>query len=457
MDYSAYSSYQKLDSSWLEQVPKSWELRKLRFVLSQNLANGIFKKASEWGQGYKVVNVSDVYTKNDLVDQESLDRLECSKVELEKYSALDGDFFMVRSSLKLEGIGKSATLLKPSEKIVFECHLVRGRPNKSVINARYLNYLLNSTYCRDSLISIANVVTMATVDQEKFKSLLLPLPSVAEQVQIAKFLDCKVIALASLIEKKKLLIEKLNEQRIAVVTQAVTKGLDSGVLMKDSGVEWLGKLPQQWGILKLRFLGKCQNGISIGGDFFGRGSPFVSYGDVYNNRELPKEVKGLVESSDTERKLFSIESGDVIFTRTSETVEEIAMTSVCMNSIENAVFAGFLIRFRPDPEVLVKEFSKYYFQNTLLRAFFVKEMNLVTRASLSQELLKNLPVLLPPKSEQIEIASYLDAETKKIDGLIDLNQKTIKKLEEYRTALITAAVTGKIDVRNVEIPTQEVA
>ena len=151
-------------------------------------------------------------------------------------------------------------------------------------------------------------------------------------------------------------------------------------------------VPEHWEVKKLRFLGSTKNGISKGGDYFGKGYPFVSYGDVYKNYALPTMVDGLVESSDEERKDFSVEKGDVFFTRTSETIEEVGFSSVCPKTIKDAVFAGFVIRFRPKKDVLNIGFSKYYFRCDLHRAFFVKEMNLVTRASLSQELLKNLIV-----------------------------------------------------------------
>ena len=214
---------------------------------------------------------------------------------------------------------------------------------------------------------------------------------------------------------------------------------------KASGIEWLGEIPGEWKVKKLRHLGRCQNGINIGAEFFGVGYPFVSYGDVYNNEELPYKVDGLVQSSVLDRDRYSVKAGDVFFTRTSETIEEIGISSTCLNSIDDAVFAGFLIRFRPLGNKLSAEFSKYYFQNYLLRAFFVKEMNIVTRASLSQDLLKQMPVLLPPFDQQIQIAAFLNYETARIDALIKKKQRQIELLQEKRSALISHAVTKGLD------------
>ena len=285
-----------------------------------------------------------------------------------------------------------------------------------------------------------------TLTNETLMNFPVVAPSLEEQHRIADFLDEKCAKIDAVIEKQKQVIEKLKEYKLSVITEAVTKGLDPTVPMKDSGVEWIGEIPEGWKVRKLRYLGSCINGISKGGEYFGRGYPFVSYGDVYKNIQLPKQVNGLVDTTEKEREWYSVKEGDVFFTRTSETIEEVALTSTCMQTIENATFAGFLIRFRPDTDLLVKEFSKYYFRSTKHRAFFVKEMNLVTRASLSQELLKRLPVLLPPVSEQMEISKYLEQKCSEIDSAISKKQAIVEKLTEYKKSLIYEVVTGKREV-----------
>ena len=216
--------------------------------------------------------------------------------------------------------------------------------------------------------------------------------------------------------------------------------------MKDSGVEWIGEVPEHWEVRKLGALGTTINGVSNDSTYFGRGYPFVSYSDVYKNYALPVEVEGLAKSSISERKFFSVQEGDVFFTRTSETVEEIGYTSTCLKTIPDAVFAGFLIRFRPKAGCLDKNFSKYYFRAQIHRFYFVKEMNLVIRASLSQQLLKGLLVLLPPLIEQSAIASYLNKKTFEIDNLINNCQRQISLLQERKQIIINEVVTGKVRV-----------
>lgn len=215
--------------------------------------------------------------------------------------------------------------------------------------------------------------------------------------------------------------------------------------MKDSGYEYIGNIPANWKICKVRHIGSPQNGISFGGDAYGEGYPFVSYGDVYRNFSLPKQVKGLIQSYDADRKRYSVQKGDIFFTRTSETKEEIGFSCVCEESIPDAVFAGFLIRIRPFNNKIDTGFAKYYFRSHHLRAYFVKEMNLIIRASLGQELLKGAPVLLPPKDEQQAIADYLDDRCSKIDEIIAEATASIEEYKELKQAVIFEAVTKGLD------------
>ena len=229
-----------------------------------------------------------------------------------------------------------------------------------------------------------------------------------------------------------------------MITEVVTKGLNSDVEMKDSGVESIGFVPKNWKICRLRNIGVPQNGISKGGEYFGSGDPFVSYGDVYKNYSLPNCIEGLIQSTEDEKEKYSVEEGDIFFTRTSETIDEVGFSCVCEKTIPNATFAGFLIRVRPfDKDSLYIGFAKYYFRSNHHRKYYAKEMNLVTRASLGQDLLKSVPVLLPPNEEQRVIAKYLDKKCTQIEKIINDKEILIQRLSEYKESLIFEAVTGK--------------
>lgn len=287
-------------------------------------------------------------------------------------------------------------------------------------------------------------VSYPAINASQLVDLAIPLPPLETQKRVAAFLDEKTAQIDGLMAKKKALLERLAEKRRAIITQAVTKGLNPAAAMKDSGIDWLGQIPTHWEVKRLRFLARLQNGINIGGEYFGSGYPFVSYGDVYSNFAVPTNGSGLVESSDEDRLRYSVRRGDILFTRTSETIEEIGISSTCLQDIDDATFAGFLIRARPWTGTLAPEYSKYYFRQEGIRSYLVKEMNLVTRASLGQTLLGDLPVLLPPVEEQIQIGLQTDTQIGHLDNIRSAIEKSIQALNEYRSALITAAVTGQI-------------
>lgn len=282
-----------------------------------------------------------------------------------------------------------------------------------------------------------------TIDADGFGNILTVVPPLSEQQAIADYLDETCSKIDEIIAEAKASIDEYKELKQSVIFEAVTKGLDKNVEMKDSGYDFIGDIPSKWEMCKVRHLGTAQNGISIGGDAFGSGYSFVSYGDVYKNYSLPKTVDKLVRSSEEDRKRYSVEKGDWFFTRTSETIEEVGFSCVCEETIPDAVFAGFLIRVRPFNNRIYTRFAKYYFRSNHLRTFFVKEMNLVTRASLAQGLLKDAPVVVPPYDEQIEIANYLENKCTIIDGVIKDKESTINDLEAYKKSLIYEVVTGK--------------
>ncbi|MEK3972479.1 restriction endonuclease subunit S [Bacillus sp. FSL M7-0558] len=321
---------------------------------------------------------------------------------------------------------------------------------KDDVDRDYLLYGLIEANSR--LLTLVKGSTFEAVTTEDVKNLEIKIPSnLEEQRIISKFLSKKDKKINDLIISKNKLIDLLEQQRQSIITEAVTKGLNSNVKIKNSGVEWIGDIPEHWDLSKVGYLGRLQNGISKSSDEFGFGSPFISYGDVYKNEVLPKVASGLVNATEKDKKLYSVEYGDVFFTRTSETIDEIGIASTCFETINEATFAGFLIRFRPITNRLSPRFARFYFRSALGKRYFVKEMNLVTRASLSQGLLRNFTVLLPSLEEQEEIASYLKKKTLAIEESITLIKNQIEKLKEYRQSLIYEAVTGKIDVRDMEL------
>jgi len=407
---------------WIGKVPENWEIKKYKIFAVSGMGKTILKEDLAY-TGIPVYSATQ--------DDAIFGYIDDSNLQLKK-----GDLIIPARG---NSIGHSY-LVKEE---IATCTQTTIYSKLKNINNRFLFYCTKGL--KEHWFEFDNTA-IPQITVEQVQNNLVPTPSLFEQQKIANFLDEKVSEIDNIIEKTKESIEGYKKYKQSLITETVTKGLNKSVEMKDSGIEYLSIIPETWKILKLRHLGTLQNGISKSGESFGFGYPFISYGDIYNNYSLLCGASGLVDSSDKERVLYSVKKGDVFFTRTSETIEEIGFASTCLEDKTDAVFSGFIIRFRPRRNELLNNYSKYYFRSDIHRRFFVKEMNLVTRASLSQELLKKLPVLIPPLNEQKEIAEYLDQKTSEIDTLIAKKEQLLSELESYEKSLIYECVTGKREV-----------
>lgn len=431
-------SYEMKDSGveWIGEIPKDWDKRCLKTLLTV-LRGGSPRPIEEYltdsPDGINWIKIGDT-TKGTKV------------------------IFSTKQKIKPSGVAKSRMVHKGD--LLLTNSMSFGEPyflevdgcihdgwvcltNLIGIDKLFLYYFLCSDFCTKQFQLQVDGGVVQNLNIEKIGKTIIFLPSMHEQQSIAAYLDEKCVAIDEIIAEAKATIDEYKSWKASVIFEAVTKGLNPNAEMKDSGVEWIGRIPKDWKVISLRYLGKCQNGISKDGEAFGSGFPFVSYTDVYKNIVLPGEASRLVESTEDERERYSVKYGDIFFTRTSETIEEIGFSSVCLKTIDNATFAGFLIRFRPTNNKLYPEYSKYYFRSELQRRYFVKEMTLVTRASLGQELLKSMPVILPPFETQQKIAAYLDEKCAAIDGVIAEKEALIGELESYKKSLIFETVTGK--------------
>lgn len=421
-----YDTYKDSSIAWIGNIPSEWEIKKLgNFYTQRNekVSDKDFSPLSVTMQG--ILPQLETAAKTNDGDNRKLVRV--------------GDFAINSRSDRRGSCG-----ISPYDGSVSLINTVLCPKDK--MNAKFYNWLFHTTMFADEYYKWGHGIVddLWTTRWSEMKNISVVEPPLSEQQAIALYLDKKCGEIDSLISLQEEMISELQAYKQSIITEAVTKGLDSNVPMKDSGVEWIGMIPEGWKIQRLRTLGNCQNGISKGGEYFGDefDFPFVNYTDAYKNIDVPYP-EGRANSTEEDRKQYSLIEGDILFTRTSETIDEIGYASTCTQTIPNAVFSGFLIRFRPTGKELYYGFSKYYFRSSIHRAFFVKEMNLVTRASLSQNLLKNLPTLIPPLSEQQAIASYLDEKTSQIDSLIALKQEKITELKDYKKSIIYEYVTGK--------------
>lgn len=429
------------DVEWIGEIPDEWEVKPVKRYFSH------VKRI--------VGNDVDKYERLSLTMQGVLKRSkdDADGLQPEKFNGYQilKQNELVFKLIDLENVNTSRVGLSPFTGLVSPAYIILTNNKKN--NTFYYYWFLNMYY-QEVFNKLGDGGVRSALNARDVLSLPMVYLNKETQQRIASYLDKKCSKIEETIQNQQQVIEKLKAYKQSLITEAVTgkvkiangKACGEYESYKDSGVEYLGKIPLDWNIKRLRYIGKCQNGISKGGEFFGSGYPFVSYGDVYNNLVLPETVSGLIESTHEEQENYSVKAGDIFFTRTSETIEEVGFTSVCLKTIENATFAGFVIRVRPFTNELIPDYSKYYFSSDAHRRFFVKEMNLVTRASLSQDLLKRLPVLIPSKEKQKEIADYLDKKCTAIDTAIEQKQKLIEKLTEYKKSLIYECVTGKKEI-----------
>jgi type I restriction enzyme S subunit len=211
---------------WLGTMPAHWKIKPLKRVLSGPLANGLFKKRDCFGSGTRLINVSDIYSDDLTIDVAVLDRVAADRREIAAFDGRPGDVFFVRSSLKRDGVGASASLIAAAEPVVFECHLVRARPASKIVSGRYLIEYLNSFTVRHRLVAISETTTMTTVGQSELENLEIAIPPLDEQanaLQLIATLRHRLSVVASGIRNA---IDRLTELRMALITAAVTGRID---------------------------------------------------------------------------------------------------------------------------------------------------------------------------------------------------------------------------------------
>lgn len=288
--------------------------------------------------------------------------------------------------------------------------------------------------------------------------LKLPFPPIAEQQKIAVFLDWKTGQIDALIEKKKELMERLKEKRLAVITQAVTKGLNPAAPLRDSGISWLGDVPEHWEVKRLRFAtGRIEQGWSpqcdnqpADDDAWGVMKVGCVNGDEFDaleNKSLPLELEVKPE--------YELHPKDILISR-ANTKELLGSAAIVPDNVRSKLLlCDKLFRLRPDAEV-DEEFLTCYLRTPAARFQYEREAtgSSGSMQNIGQSTLKNLVVVFPSLDEQKIIFQHIRRESAKLDALTQKIESAITRLTEYRTALIIAATTGKIDVRKVAVPAQ---
>ena len=431
--YKPYLKYKDSGIEWIGQVPEHWEVKPFKYILSAPMSYGANESAESDDPNHpRYIRITDL-TENGTLREDTFKTLPWDKAY--SYLLSDGDILLARSGAT---VGKSFLYRETNGAACFAGYLIKASCDEEKALPKYIYaYLQSHSYWE--YISGSNIQsTIQNVSAEKYSSMVLPVPQREEQATIAATLDRETARIDGLIEKKTRFIELLKEKRQALITHAVTKGLDPNVPMKDSGIEWIGQVPEHWEVVQSRRLFSERKERARDDDKQYTSSQ--KYGVILQTEFMEREGRRIVLVEKGQEILKHIESGDFLISmRSFQGGIEECTSSGCVSSA--------YVPLRPIKWIW-HSFFKYLFKsNTYIQALQRTSDLIRDGQALRFENFSKVPLLHVPISEQKDIALFLDNETARIDALISKSEQSITLLKERRAAFITAAVTGQIDLR----------
>jgi type I restriction enzyme S subunit len=438
--FKPYPAYKDSGVEWLENVPVHWETKRLKLVAELNPpASEVRELAEDTEVSFVPMEAVGEYGGIDLSKTKLLADVSAGYTYFR-----DGDVIVAKITPCFEN-GKGAVAAGLTNGIAFgttELHVFRAaRP----LNARFLFYVtLGDAFRRIGEADMYGAGGQKRVSESFFRNLKHPLPTLEEQRAIAAFLDRETARIDRLVAKKERLIELLQEQRTALITRAVTKGLDPSVPMKDSGVEWLGEIPAHWEVRKLKHV--CERvfvGIAEAATFayVDDGVPMLRSTDVRGNRVRTDDIRR-IDRPFAERLLTKqLRTGDIVTVRTGNAGVSAVVPSEydggqCFTLVVSRLATGHDSRY-----------FCYWLNAPVGQQQFAIEGVGTAQVNISVPIVQNVVVCVPPCPEQDAVAELLEAELERCDAITAKLEEAVTRLKELRTALISAAVTGKIDVR----------
>ncbi|NVK01350.1 MAG: restriction endonuclease subunit S [Oceanospirillaceae bacterium] len=425
-----YPEYKDSTVLWAGKIPKHWSDSRIKFVSTCLDGKRIPLNAEQRGEmpgDYPYWGANGVV---DHIDQYLFD---------EDLVLLGEDGAPFFDSLK-------DVAFNVSGKVWVNNHAHILRPVIDKIENRFLRHVLNSV----SYKLYINGSTRDKLTQAEMNDIAFPLPPVDEQETISEYLDSETSRIDSLISEKQRFIELLKEKRQALISHVVTKGLDANVEMKDSGVEWIGVIPKHWIIRRLKHSSVIQSGIAKGKDVVGKETIAVPMLRVANVQDgyLDLNDVHMIDIEPRELERYSLREGDLLMNEGGDN-DKLGRGTLWTGSISPCIHQNhvFAIRILDLPAEWVAmltraSYAKFHFYRSSKQS--------TNLASISSSNIKLTPLVVPPIEEINNILKYLESELSKIDSLIDEVGSSAELLKEHRSALINAAVTGKIDVRGFD-------
>jgi type I restriction enzyme S subunit len=452
MKYRCYPEYiaSRLDPEI--EIPKSWEEKRLKFVASHN--DETLSESTSDDFEIEYIDISSVDLVNGIRTFETTTFEKAPSRARRKVKSGDTIVSTVRTYLKA-----IAPIKDVSENTIVSTGFAVIRPREG-IDAEYLSYFLQNQYFVELVVANSVGVSYPAINASDLVCIPAYYPKcIDEQQKIAAFLDMKVLQIDDLIEKKKSLIEKLVEKRVAVITLAVTKGIDKNTRLKPSGESWLGDIPEHWEVRRLQFNIKTTKGYAFKSESFtSSGVRVVKASDIKNKTIIGSNVFLPELFAETHCNVI-LREGDIVISTVGSTPSvansAVGQLGVVPQSCEGALLNQNTVILKPYDQLL-NSFLMYLLSATAFREHLdLHAHGTANQASLNLKDILNFTGVLPPTEEQKVITKHLDDAVGEINRLISTTDNTIGKLEEYRSAIITSAVTGKIDVSKVDVTERE--
>lgn len=429
--YKPYPRCIRSNVSWVRDIPEHWEIKKVKHVTE--FYTGWTPPSGNdeyYGGEYPWANISDLGIKYleipvRTITQEAVDSL---RMKISKQGSL---LFSFKLSIGL------VSLLKND---MYTNEAIATFPPNNKINTSFLYYTAPVAIPMNAGINIYNAPML---NQHSIKNALLVCPPLDEQKSIAAFLDKETARIDALIQKKEQLIELLKEKRIALITQAVTKGLNPKAAMKDSGIEWIGEVPEHWEIFRVGIGFSIQLGKMLQTEQDKDVDELVPYLKAINvqRNKIVLDNENQMWASPEEIQKYAIKKGDLLVCEGGE----VGRASILTKDIGMYIIQNALHRVRSKKNSV--EYLKHLLHVAANQSWFDILCNKATIAHFTKDKFSVMLIPYPTHDEQQSIAYFLDQGTLRIDALISKINNSITLLHEYRSSLIHHAVTGKIDLR----------
>ena len=439
-DLPSYSDYKESGVEWLGKIPSHWKISRLKFLGDIVLGLTYSSEDITTENGILVFRSSNVQNGQLTFD----DNVYVDKDIPKKMITTEYNILICSRNGSRDLIGKSALISEEGIGQTFGAFMTIFRTPYR----KYIYYILNSELFKYQIGSFltSTINQLTTYVLGNFK---ICFPSLEEQKAITRYLDKKLAQIDTLITKQQALLEKLAEQRIALISNAVTKGLNPDVEMKESEVEWLGGIPSHWVQMSLKYslAIPITDGPHETPEILTEGVPFISAEAVKNDKLDFHKKRGYISEEDDLKfsKKYKPKYGDVYMVKSGATTGNVAR----VETYERFNIWSPLAVMRPNQKHITTDYLFYTLKSEYFNNFVKTKWNMGTQQNIGMGILANIPTIIPPLEEQQAIANYLDNKMNQIERVELSHIECINRLKEYRSALITQAVTGKIDVRNL--------